>query len=420
MQEPDGITGPGEVFLEPAAMPGPRPFTPKVDVLPVGFSPTPIATPPPTTAPPAAPTTAPATPSPQVVVVRSGDEPGLYGGSNDDAVCDPDQLIAFLEADAAKAAAWAGVHGIAPSGVRDYIDGLTALVLTVDTRVTNHGYADGRATPRQAVLQAGTAVLVDDRGVPRARCACGNPLLEPVAVPGQVTYTGSPWPAFRPETVQVVRPAPEPVEEFSAVDVRSGAPISVDVAERPSEVPSAPTVQPSSPAAPTPSPTPAPTPTPAVATEAVTEGAGSMVDASAEGTIETSSVYSDDYPAALALDGDVTTSWFSAGPGQDGAASTVTWFAESAERIGEVHVIGNAANADPSIREGFGFEEVTVQVLDGVGEVTYEETFALAGTPDPEVVAHPDAVGTTVRLLLRGHEDPTCGGIAELRVGVVR
>ena len=30
------------------------------------------------------------------------------------------------------------------------------------------------------VLQAGTAVMVDDRGVPRAKCSCGNPLREPI------------------------------------------------------------------------------------------------------------------------------------------------------------------------------------------------------------------------------------------------
>lgn len=39
-----------------------------------------------------------------------------------------------------------------------YFDELTPMVLTSDTRVTNHGYHDGRPTPHQAVLQAGTAV----------------------------------------------------------------------------------------------------------------------------------------------------------------------------------------------------------------------------------------------------------------------
>ncbi|PZT71125.1 hypothetical protein DN402_02310 [Streptomyces sp. SW4] len=49
-------------------------------------------------------------------------------------------------------------------------------MLRADTRVTGHGLRGGRPVGGQAVLQAGTAVLVDDRGVPRVRCAGGNPL----------------------------------------------------------------------------------------------------------------------------------------------------------------------------------------------------------------------------------------------------
>src|SRR6185436_18143448 len=41
-----------------------------------------------------------------------------------------------------------------------------------------------------AVLRRGTAVLVDDEGVPRVKCYCGNPLLPPV-IPQEFyeTYT---------------------------------------------------------------------------------------------------------------------------------------------------------------------------------------------------------------------------------------
>jgi hypothetical protein len=81
-----------------------------------------------------------------------------------------------------------------------YIDSLTPVLLRSDTRVTNHGFRDGWATPYQAVLQAGTAVLVDNTGVPRARCACGNPLTPPQAVPTTPTYQGTPWPGFTPGT----------------------------------------------------------------------------------------------------------------------------------------------------------------------------------------------------------------------------
>jgi hypothetical protein len=49
--------------------------------------------------------------------------------------------------------------------------------------VTNHSFVDGRAVAFQSILQAGTAVLVDQDGVPVARCRCGNPLLKPIFIP---------------------------------------------------------------------------------------------------------------------------------------------------------------------------------------------------------------------------------------------
>jgi len=84
------------------------------------------------------------------------------------------------------------------------------VVLRYDTRVTNHGFANGVATPYQSVLQAGTAVLVDRFGVPRARCYCGNPLLPPIP---QSTphYTGDTWPRWSPTTIIVVVPPGTPV-----------------------------------------------------------------------------------------------------------------------------------------------------------------------------------------------------------------
>jgi hypothetical protein len=39
-------------------------------------------------------------------------------------------------------------------------------------------------------------VLVDAEGTPRARCRCGNPLLPPQTLSGEVTYTGTPWDGF--------------------------------------------------------------------------------------------------------------------------------------------------------------------------------------------------------------------------------
>ena len=60
--------------------------------------------------------------------------------------------------------------------VKKYIAKLHPVTLTRDTQVTNHAYTNGQAVPFQAILQAGTAVLVDEYGVPVVRCYCGNPL----------------------------------------------------------------------------------------------------------------------------------------------------------------------------------------------------------------------------------------------------
>lgn len=198
----------GEILLEPVSFQTPDPFTESVDER----NPTPFSTAAPTTSTQPAPE-ADDSASTTAVPVRSveGSTPGLYGGTRDNATCDAQQLITFLQANGDKAAAWAGVLGVTVAAIPDYVRSLTPVVLQSDTRVTNHGYRDGRATTLNSVLQAGTAVLVDDRGVPRVKCACGNPLTEPAPVSGPATYTGQSWPSFDPADVVAVAPAPAPM-----------------------------------------------------------------------------------------------------------------------------------------------------------------------------------------------------------------
>lgn len=150
-----------------------------------------------------------------------GATPGLYGGTRDAATCDADQLVAFLQSDPDKAAAWAGVHGITVAGIPAYVATLTPVILTRDTRVTNHGFADGKATTIPAVLQAGTAVMVDEFGVPRVKCGCGNPLTEPTPVTTRTRYTGTRWSGFSISTVVVVNVTVQ-VETFVLVDLADG------------------------------------------------------------------------------------------------------------------------------------------------------------------------------------------------------
>jgi hypothetical protein len=91
-----------------------------------------------------------------------------------------------------------------------FIRNLTPTVLQYDTRVTNHTFVGGRAVRLQSVLQAGTAVLVNQYGKLVARCRCGNPLLEPTTV-GDPIYTGPKWPGFDPTKVIIIVVSPTPV-----------------------------------------------------------------------------------------------------------------------------------------------------------------------------------------------------------------
>jgi hypothetical protein len=141
-------------------------------------------------------------------------------------------------------------------------------------------------------------------------------------------------------------------------------------------------------------------------------------DITALGGVSVSSEYpSGEYPASLAVDGSTGTSWFSGGSNTDGSASTFTWTTTSGAPvfIETLNIVSNAGNDDSAVREGFGFDQVEIKVLNG-DVVAYSETIQLGGTPDPDVVVSPNAVGTTVLLTFSGHEDPTCGGFAELVV----
>ena len=121
-----------------------------------------------------------------------------FGGSGSNRVCDRDKLIRFLEANPERMAEWARVLGVQPriGAVKKYIAKLHPVTLTRDTQVTNHAFTNGRAVPFQAILQAGTAVLVDEYGVPVVRCYCGNPLGPAVYTP-EAKCTGCP-PNYKP------------------------------------------------------------------------------------------------------------------------------------------------------------------------------------------------------------------------------
>jgi hypothetical protein len=152
-----------------------------------------------------------------VVEVEGGHE-GLYGGSLNEQVCDRDTLVEFLAENPEEGAAWAEVLGISMADIPDYVAGLTPVLLRSDTLVTNHGFVDGHATSFVAVLEAGTAVLVDDRGVPVTKCYCGNPLTPPPSSSSPFEFSGPTWDDFSEASLTVIEENETVIEDFIVVD----------------------------------------------------------------------------------------------------------------------------------------------------------------------------------------------------------
>lgn len=182
---------------------------------------------------PSAPKLAPAVVVPVTATPIAADAPGLYGGTGDAAVCDAKEQALFLGQNPEKALAFvtalnkdpnvalADGSKLSTANLSRYITELTSVLLVSDTQVTNHGFSGGQPTTLQSVLQAGTAVMVDQYGVPRIKCNCGNPLLPPVVTSGTPTFVGTPWEGFTGD-VLVISPSSTVVETFTTVDPTTG------------------------------------------------------------------------------------------------------------------------------------------------------------------------------------------------------
>lgn len=198
-----------EVFLEPTNSAGANPFTNSVAANSISTG---------------AITTTTSTPgaaSGAAITSVSGGQPGLYGGTKNEAACNAAQMVTYLEATPDKARAWASVYGIQPTQIRQFVSQLTAVVLRNDVRVTNHGYVNGQATTINSVLQAGTAVMVDQYGAPTVKCGCGNPLTAPAPVRSP-RYSGPPWPGWSPSTVVVIQQTTTVINIFVLTDPNGG------------------------------------------------------------------------------------------------------------------------------------------------------------------------------------------------------
>lgn len=137
------------------------------------------------------------------------------------------------------------------------------------------------------------------------------------------------------------------------------------------------------------------------------------IDVTAQGTVEASTVYTG-YPAAQAVDGDPTTSWFSTGPDPFGAPTTFTWTGKENYLISTIIMLSNEKH--PEFPTDYGFGSVIIQIFDASGAEVFTETVELPGTPDPNVRITPNVEGRTVLLTLEDTEAPDCGGFAELSI----
>ncbi|MFF3459264.1 DUF6777 domain-containing protein [Streptomyces sp. NPDC002730] len=203
-----------EVLLQPVAAQGPDPYTASTarNMTP------PLPPPPPRSSVPGSQAgTGPA------MSTFLGSTPGLYGGTEAIGSCDVGQQITLLSRDRVKTRAFAQGMGVAQADVPNFLRGLTSVILRADTRVTGHGFRDGSTTAYQSVLQAGTAVLVDQYGAPRVRCVGGNPLKPPVAVKGALVHKGRAWAGYRPEQVIVIKPTATVINNLVIVSVRNNS-----------------------------------------------------------------------------------------------------------------------------------------------------------------------------------------------------
>ncbi|MFF0730142.1 DUF6777 domain-containing protein [Streptomyces chartreusis] len=157
--------------------------------------------------------------------LQQGDTPGLYGGSEQPTVCDVVRLEEFLTdpANDRKAQAWATALSITTAEIPGYLDRLTAVLLRHDTLVKNHDYKKGKATPFNALLQTGIAILVDEQGLPAVKCSCGNPLRpfdgDTNRIKVEFDERNEEWKGYEKTSVVAVRPATRKVERLALVDV---------------------------------------------------------------------------------------------------------------------------------------------------------------------------------------------------------
>lgn len=149
----------------------------------------------------------------------SADQVGLYGGSKQENVCDKTKMITYLKQNVSLGQAWSRTIGVDYSQMESYINSTTSTLLRSDTVVTNHGYENSQVTEFTSVLQAGTAVLVNQYGAPVVRCYCGNPLTAAPPTYYPPTYSTPPWRWWNPSSVTIIKQTTTIINKFTFVNI---------------------------------------------------------------------------------------------------------------------------------------------------------------------------------------------------------
>jgi len=162
----------------------------------------------------------------------SGSTEGIYRAGKGTSPCDRDGLGTFFKSNPSISDLWVRAAAgdpvlmateafktVTASALPAYVATLTPVFLRADTQVTAFSMAAAAFAPRQSVLQAGTAVLVDERGLPRLRCAGGSPLTSPARNAPTARRAGEPWPGFVLRATVVMTPAANPLRQFGLTPV---------------------------------------------------------------------------------------------------------------------------------------------------------------------------------------------------------
>lgn len=161
------------------------------------------------------------------VHVVAGTRPGLYGGTDRTSACNAAAVANYLDTHLDEGRVWSQTIGIEPQQIPTYLNTLTPVILNVDTWVTSHRFSTGGGLPFQAVLQAGTPVMIDPVGVPRLHCKSGSPLIPPANtnLVKLDDVRGAPWQGYAPQKVVAIAyassGAESAVSEFSILNLGS-------------------------------------------------------------------------------------------------------------------------------------------------------------------------------------------------------